>query len=409
MTLAPLRLQAVRRSLAAYGVNQLGDWAGEIALAVGVYSLTRSAAAVAATFVAHRALLSLLSPALVAFLEPRTARPVSALYLAQALLFLALALTLRWGLLWVIPLVLLDGLLAPAARGFARALLVRSAAPHGLLRETNALLNVIFTANGVLAPIVGGSLVAAIGPGAALEADAASFLAAAGLLYRSSAPGTSAHTPDTTRGVRLALAYVRDHRLLAGLLALDVLTSLFLMAITPIEVVFVTQTLRAGNSALGAVLTAWGVGMVLGGTLVTRLSRLPVLLVLGGGTLGCAAACLGMGLSTRLPEVIAWSALGGLGNGLAAMLLVTAVQERTSDAFQARVNGLHEAALSVAAGLGYAIGGLVAEAASPRAVYFLAAAGAAGTVAAAAVALRDADWSPTQLVAADLPAAASTH
>jgi hypothetical protein len=83
MTLTPLRLSPIRRLLGAYGINQLGDWSGEIALTVGVYAMTHSAAAVSVIFVVHRALLSLLAPLLVARLERPGGRPLLGLYLAR--------------------------------------------------------------------------------------------------------------------------------------------------------------------------------------------------------------------------------------------------------------------------------------------------------------------------------------
>ena len=85
MPLAPLRVRSLRRLLFAYGVNQLGDWAGELALAVVVFAATGSAAAVAATWVAHRALLALAAPLLVARIESRVGlRVLPLIYLAQA-------------------------------------------------------------------------------------------------------------------------------------------------------------------------------------------------------------------------------------------------------------------------------------------------------------------------------------
>src|SRR5262249_3215501 len=97
MSRTPLRIPPIRRLLLAYGVNQGGDWSGEMALAIGVSAITGSALAVSAIFVAHRALLSPLSPLLVARLE-RASRPLLGLYLAQAGVFVLLASALARGL-----------------------------------------------------------------------------------------------------------------------------------------------------------------------------------------------------------------------------------------------------------------------------------------------------------------------
>jgi hypothetical protein len=47
--------------------------------------------------------------------------------------------------------------------------------------------------------------------------------------------------------------------------AADAVLTTLLAMILPIEVGFVTDTLHAGEGAFGAVLTAWGAGMVVGG------------------------------------------------------------------------------------------------------------------------------------------------
>jgi hypothetical protein len=190
MSLAPLRLRPFRHLLAAYGVNQLGDWAGEVAIAVAVYRTTGSAAAVAATWVVHRCLLALVAPALVARLEHcRTERVLPGIYLTQAAIFAGLAVASpRAGLAAILPLLALDGMLAPTARALTRSAVVAVTHPAGLHREGNALINVVFTTNGIVAPAIGGILVATTGPASALLIDAASFVLAAGALGTASLP-----------------------------------------------------------------------------------------------------------------------------------------------------------------------------------------------------------------------------
>jgi predicted MFS family arabinose efflux permease len=154
------------------------------------------------------------------------------------------------------------------------------------------------------------------------------------------------------------------------------------MAITPVEVVLVRGTLHAGSAALGVVLGAWGVGMIVGGALVGRIQRrvgLAALLI--GAAVAEAVAFLGMGLSAGVAGVVAFAALGGAGNGLEGVLFMTAVQERVSDAFQARVSGLMEALMTAAVGVGFLAGGAVASLAGARATYLTAGLGGLTVVA----------------------------
>src|SRR5205823_5901921 len=66
----PLRDPVFRRLATAYSVNELGNWLGDVALAVVVYDRTRSALATAALFLAARFVPALAAPLAVARLEP---------------------------------------------------------------------------------------------------------------------------------------------------------------------------------------------------------------------------------------------------------------------------------------------------------------------------------------------------
>jgi hypothetical protein len=108
-----------------------------------------------------------------------------------------------------------------------------------------------------------------------------------------------------------------------------------------------------------------------------------------------------MGASSSVDAVLVWSAIGGVGNGACGMARLTALQERTPAIHQACVNALYETAMSLAPGLGFVAGDVVAGAASPRAFYLVAGVGALVAVVVSSARLRHADWSPVPLVATD--------
>ncbi|MGZ6313557.1 MAG: MFS transporter [Candidatus Limnocylindrales bacterium] len=385
---AALRLPAFPRLLGAYAVSQLGDWAAEVALAVLVYALTESPVAVAVTWLVHRCLLGLAAPLLVARLERhRPQRLLPALALGQAAIFAALALSAgRAGLAGILALVAADGLIAPVSRALVRSTIAAVTRPAGLLAEGNAAVNVAFTTNAMLAAAVGGILTATLGAPAALAFNALTFVAVAALLGSGPLPGSAATdapgAQPAVAALRAAVGYVRDERPLALRLGAYAAFTVFAMAITPVEVVLVRGTLHAGSAALGVVLGAWGVGMIAGGALVGRIRRrvgLAALLV--GAAVAEAAAFLGMGLSASVAGVAAFAALGGAGNGLEGVLFMTAVQERVSDAYQARVSGLVEALMTAAIGLGFVAGGAIAALAGARATYVTAGLGSLAVIA----------------------------
>jgi hypothetical protein len=387
---AALRLPAFPRLLGAYAVSQLGDWAAEVALAVLVYALTESPVAVAVTWLVHRCLLGLAAPLLVTRLERhRPQRVLPALALSQAAIFGLLALSAgRAGLAGILVLVAADGLIAPVSRALVRSTIAAVTRPAGLLAEGNAAINVAFTTNAMLAAAVGGILTAMLGAPAALAFNALTFLAVAGLLGAGPLPRNAGpdaggdREPTAVAALADAIAYVRRQRPLGLMLGAYTAFTVFAMAITPVEVVLVRGTLHAGSAALGVVLGAWGVGMIAGGALVGRLQRrvgLATLLI--GAAIAEAAAFLGMGLSASVAEVAAFAALGGAGNGLEGVLFMTAVQERVSDAYQARVSGLVEALMTTAIGVGFVAGGTVAALAGARATYVAAGAGGLAVIA----------------------------
>lgn len=384
---AALALPAFRRLLGAYTVSQLGDWAAEVALAVLIYNLTASPEAVAVTWLVHRCLFALAAPLLVARLERhRPQRLLPALALTQAAIFAALALSARSvGLPAILALVAADALIAPVSRALIRSTIASITQPAGLLVEGNAAVNVAFTTNAMLAAAVGGVLTATLGAPAALAFNAVTFLAVAALLRSAPMP----HNTSADRGeqqsapaaLKAAVAYVRDQRPLGLMLGAYTAFTVFAMTITPVEVVLVRGTLHASSAALGVVLGAWGVGMIAGGALAARAQRrvgLAALLI--GAAVAEATAFLGMGLSATILEVAAFSALGGVGNGLEGVVFMTAVQQRTNDAYQARVSGLMEALLTTAVGVGFITGGTIATLAGARAVYLTAGLGTAAVI-----------------------------
>src|SRR3954462_13975817 len=90
---APLRVPGFKVLAGGYSVNEVGNWLGDIALAVLVFDRTGSALATALLFVGTRFVPALLAPAIVARVEalrPRLSLPL--LYGADAVVFALLAL-----------------------------------------------------------------------------------------------------------------------------------------------------------------------------------------------------------------------------------------------------------------------------------------------------------------------------
>ena len=145
--------------------------------------------------------------------------------------------------------------------------------PTGQLREGNAIINVGFTAAGAAGPAIAGVVVAALGVQTALLIDAASFVAVAAVLAAASRcrgqGRAGAVDGAAASGARLRAAQRRAERLLVVQAAAFV----FFTLVLPIEIVYAKETLDAGDSGYGALLSAWGIGMVIGSLVFVAPSR----------------------------------------------------------------------------------------------------------------------------------------
>jgi MFS family permease len=376
--LEPLGLADFRRLGAAYVLNELGNWLGEVALALVVYDRTGSALATAGLFLCSRFLPAFVGPALVARLQhlaPRRSLP--ALYVAEAAVFGVLAaLAGSFTLPAFLALTAVDGVLAIAARALTRTATVATLEPHGHLRAGNALLNVGFTGIAALGPALAGLLIAWLGARWALVVDAGSFAFAALLLAFVRGGHEAEEAPPHWRTrLREGLGYVASSVPVRTLLAGQGVALVFFAAVVPIEVVLVKDVLGAGDAGYGALLASWGAGMALGGLVfaAARSVSLPVTIVATTAAIG--AAYLGIGASPTLLAACLWSVVGGLGNGAQWVSVLTALQTATRRDMQPAVMSLFEALSSLMPGLGFIVGGVAASLGSPRLSFVIAGAG----------------------------------
>ena len=145
--------------------------------------------------------------------------------------------------------------------------------------------------------------------------------------------------------------------------------------------IYAKETLGAGDTGYGLLLGSWGAGMVLGSVVFATLRRTPLPLQLFFSTLAIGAGYLGMAGAETLAFACAAAALGGAGNGVQWVAVISSVQELTAQSMQARVIGVLESIGSAMPGAGYVIGGLIATAYTPRATFLVAGAGVLAIVA----------------------------
>jgi MFS family permease len=364
----------LRRIVAAYSVNQLGTWFGTVALSVAVYDHTHSAIAVTALFIA-RFLPALAVPALVARVEasPRRGR-LSAIYAIEGASAAALA-----GVVWhfwlpaILALVALDGAGALTASALLRTEAARpeSETAPSSTHGANAALNLALSISVVVGPLLAAVAVEVFGVPIAMLIDAASFLACGALLIDLH-PYVEEHTGTSVRA-RLGAAWehLREAPALRALLLTEAAALIFFETGAPAEVLYAKGTLRAGDLGYGRLLSAWGVGMVLGSLLFARAAKRSLGAMLAGGTFAVGLAYIGFAAAPSLALALLAAAIGGVGNGVQWASLIGTVQRLTPPRLHGRLMGTVESIGALCPLIGLPLSGLVLAVGSPRIAFLV--------------------------------------
>jgi predicted MFS family arabinose efflux permease len=373
---APLGVRPFGRLLTTYTVNEIGDAVGVVALAVLVYDRTQEVAPTAAIFIAAKFLPALIAPLLTARVDQLPLRRIlPVIYLLEAAAFASLGLIADHAFVLglVLALALVDGTLAITGRGLTRGAVAAVLQPAGLLREGNAMMNVGFAVASVGGAALAGLLIGTVGLATALYVDAASFLVIAALLAATSnLPAVEvSHEPFRER-LSAGLRYARTHPPVRLLLVGQAIALVLFTLIVPIEVIYAKESLGTTSTGYGVLLASWGAGIFLGSLLYLRIKNRSPWLLMVGSTLAVAVAYLGLAAAGSLLVACLISVIGGIGNGIQWIAVMTALQEQTARDFQARIAGLMESLGAAMPGFGFLLGGAIVAASSPRVAYAVA-------------------------------------
>lgn len=377
--LQSLRIPGFARLAGSYAVNELGDNVGVVALAILVLDETGRVMAPVALFVAARLVPAFVSPVLTAKLDRQAiGRSLPRLYVGEALAFALLALFSKHFLLPVVLLLALaDGVIAVTARGITRGAVAGLLVPAGMLREGNAIVNVGFAAASAAGPAAGGLIVAGWGVETALWIDAVSFLVVGLILIgHPHVPADDGSHAGWRDRVREGVRTVSHRPAIRRLVAAEAIGFVIFTIATPIEIVYVKRTLGAGDIAYGALLSAWGIGILVGSGVFARVRHRSLGFILASSTVAVGLAFLGFAAADSVAVACAAAFLGGIGNGVQWVAFLTVIQEAVADALQARVMGLLESMGAAMPGIGFILGGAMAAIWSPRVAFLVAGVGA---------------------------------
>jgi MFS family permease len=324
----------------AQAISHLGDWIYTITAVTVVARSTGTAEALAVLLIMQlgpAALVGALGGPLVDRRSRRGLMIAADLFRATAVASLLLAGGPSPGHLWVVAACLggFGALFGPSLQASLPNIL-----PAGQLVAANAVLSTTFTFAVTTGPLIGAFAVAQLGAAPAFAFNAGSFVLSALLIVAARLPATPASTGTNSPARDLAegVHYIARTPVARALLLSVALVMLGGAIKTPLEPLFVLETLAARPEALGLVGASWGLGMIIGAAVspeAARRYRRETLLWTAIAVVG--VAILTASRMTSLVWVLLLWLIGGAANAIGGIAQETLLQERTPDAVRGRV------------------------------------------------------------------------
>jgi predicted MFS family arabinose efflux permease len=297
----------------------------------------------------------------------RRALMASAEALRAAALLMILALIWLGGL--TLPLLALLGFVAVCGTvvySVAAPSLVPSLVPSQLLSAANARIELARTVAFASGPALGGVLVGFVGAAPAFGCAAALSIIAVVLLSGIYEPARApVQRRQPMQDLAEGLAFVAQHPLLRPVFVTQLIFSAASFLILAVFVPYAVRHLGLSASGVGATLAMYGVGMVVGALLATRvMKRLPFGTVIALGPVTGFVASIVMALTTFIPSPLLSGLsffLLGVGPIIWVISTVTLRQSVTPPSLLGRVsaiNILSYGARPIGTGIAAVIGGL---------------------------------------------------
>jgi MFS family permease len=386
----------------ARAVSVLGDSLGLVALLVYLQAEAGAAIAVALLLLAGDCVPGLFGP-VAGLISDRFGlrRVMVACEVVQGLLVLAIAVALP-------PLPIL--LLLVAARGIGATTFIaasRSAVPRLVddddLEAANSALGVGTYGLEALGPLIAAALFTLSGIRGVLLVDVATFVVSAVLLTRlpglgrerRSAPANGSPPSGWYREMTAGLGHLWSLPTVRAVAAGFVGVVAF-SGVDDVALVFLARDELGGSSADAATLYAGvGIGLLLGYLVLGRVGgRWPALGLLVAGFVVSSAGNLVTGLAGSIAAALVLQTLRGVGIAALDVGVNTHLQRIVPPGILGQAFGTLYGAVGLAAGLSYALGGVLLAATDARITFVAAGVGGLVVSVAAAVALRRASRRP---------------
>jgi len=264
----------------------------------------------------------------------------------------------------------------------------------GALAPVTSLYTAVEDLGITLGPALAGIALIILNPAGVILINGMTFAVSALLLVGVDLDRHRSEQPATLERPSLLAATGESFRALRGLPrvnAVIVASSLvlaFAAMINVAEVFLAKETLGAGDAGFSALVAVYGVGIVIGASLVSRVSAGGEMRLLLGGILLFGAATVGSGLAGVLGVALVTFALAGCGEGLEGVSGRLILQRDVPRNLQGRVFAVKETAGSWGFGLAFAGGGALTAVLEPGQVFLIAGAGAISVALVTALVLR---------------------
>ncbi|MCI0689731.1 MAG: MFS transporter [Sporichthyaceae bacterium] len=225
----------------------------------------------------------------------------------------------------------------------ARQALLPATVERSQLGPAIALLSTGQNSGRVIGPSLTGILIAAFGAATAFAAQAVGFLLALLCAWKL-APGPAtgrARQGSARQSLVEGLRYVREDPTVLALMFVQAIPAFLIMPYSQLVPIFARDILQTGPEGLGTLMTANGIGSVLGSVLVVLLpTQRRGLLVLGSlGAFGVLLAAFAV--STSMPLSIAIMGLIGVAQAIYLAMNNTLVQLAVPDHLHGRVMSVY--------------------------------------------------------------------
>jgi len=364
--------RGLRRVQLALAGSVVGDWAFGIALSVYAFE-ANGAAAVGLLLLGRWTAAALAAPFTAVLADRYRRRTVMMASDAIRAALIAVAAVTVWssgpsGVVYA--MAVLTMVVSTAFQPAQTALLPSLTSTPDQLTAANVVTSTIESVGTFVGPALGGLLLVWVGIGTVMAIDAVSFVWSLLMLSgipRGEAPERGEEAPQFLTEVGDGFRAVGQNRRIQVIIGLYGAQTFVSGALTVLVVVMALQLLGMGQSGVGTLNAAVGIGGVVGSVVTAAL--------VGRGRLAAnfAAGLIAWGVPIALIAVFTRSGFAfamllivGVGNVLVDVAALTMLQRVAADEVLGRVFGVMEAVLSITVGIGAAVTPLVIDAVGVR-------------------------------------------